>query len=220
MVATGECINVFGLSGSHRVGKSTLAKLISEKQKLPFAQLNEATRIFKEMGLVQGADYPVSVVLEVQNRILEAADVFFQEFINRNGTTFISDRTPVDMAAYMMALVGRSNVTTEEQNLIATYLKDCRTVCSSYFSMIMLVQPGIPYVAEEGKPPPNLMYQEHIAALIYGLPEFFKQGANAPHFYRMDRSILRLEDRVFIAHECYTDQMQHVMAERKQAVLH
>jgi len=211
---------MFGLSGAHRTGKSTLAKVISEKLHLPYAQLNEASRIFKEMGLVQGIDYSPEIVLTVQERILEAADKFFQAHIDEHGTSFITDRTPLDMAAYMMVLVGRSNFTDKELVRVESYLKDCRTVCSSYFSMIMLVQPGIPYVAEEGKPPPNLMYQEHIAALIYGMPEFFKQGPNAPSFYRMDRALTNLADRYFVAHECYADQFRGIMKERAESVLH
>ena len=89
---------MLGLSGSHRVGKTTLAKLYAEKHGFAFVQTS-VSAIFKELGLDPAQTYDFATRLTVQEEILKRLDKTFAEHA---GQAAITDRTPLDFLAYTM----------------------------------------------------------------------------------------------------------------------
>ncbi len=125
--------------------------------------------------------------LWVQDKILEAAEGAWQT----ENKDFITDRTPLDMAAYTLADIQGST----EVNLPALeeYLDRCVGATNKFFGQLVLVQPGIPLVHEEGKAALNEGYLEHLNFLMLGLcnDERIKS-----RFFCIPRVVKGIEDRV------------------------
>jgi hypothetical protein len=178
-----------GLTGSHRTGKSTLAKAFSEQMKVPFLQTS-ASETFKRLNFDPKADYSLSDRLYIQHHILDDCRAMYAA---AGMDCFVTDRTPIDMMAYTLADVTRENVTPQLDKEIENYMKDCFDVSNAYFPMLFVVQPGIPLVEEVGKAPANPAYVEHINSLIMGL--VIDDRYLGSHFY-LPRKTTGLQDRV------------------------
>lgn len=180
---------MLGLTGSHRTGKTTLAEAFSKRADIPFVRTS-ASGVFTKMGLDPKVDYPFEVRLDVQRAILEA---FEAQYRSVNGGVFVTDRTPVDMMAYALADVQRANVPDKLFGPIEKYLKDCIRVTNSFFSILMVIQPGIELKDEEGKAPANVPYVEHINHLILGI--VISEAIESAH-YSIPRSMTGLDQRI------------------------
>lgn len=155
---------MFGCSGAQRCGKSTIAKDISESLGLPYIQLN-TSELIKEMGLDVTKDWDMDTRLNFQEALLDKAIGLYRD----NPGGFISDRTPLDMYAYTIAEALKENINTDQERRILNFKYRCLDAANTYFQHIFIVQPGITYVEEEGKPTANLAFQEHIASLVLGI---------------------------------------------------
>lgn len=155
---------MIGLAGSHRTGKTSLARAFSEEFGIPFAETNSSA-VFAGLGLDPKADYDMKTRMVIQNIILESAVGVYKAA----GSQFITDRTPIDMLAYTLADVQRENISEFDSHLVADYMKRCIEVTNEYFCILCVVQPGIPIIEDPGKAPANIAYMEHINALVKGL---------------------------------------------------
>ena len=117
-------------------------------------------------------------------------DRFYRE---NQGNSVITDRTPLDMLAYTMAEAIGEKVSTADQQRFKNYTNDCFNVTNRWFSAIIVVQPGITLVPEEGKAALNDAYIEHLNSLIIGL--CCDERLKVPHFY-IPRWRTTLEDRI------------------------
>lgn len=152
---------MFGLTGAHRTGKTTIAKLYAEKYGLPFVVL---PRVIEQMGLTPADIDTFELRMKVQWAILTEAENLYKQ----HAGLFVTDRTPLDMAAYALADV-RQDMTQEQIDEVNNYVTQCYRVANAHFSQYLLFQPGIPYVMEPGKPEPNSAYQCLIDTIITGL---------------------------------------------------
>jgi hypothetical protein len=151
-----------GLCGSHRTGKTTLAEAISQKTGMPFLKTG-TSEIFQQCGLDPALPMDFGKRLWIQHKILDAAENIW----HAEQGQFITDRTPVDMMAYTLAdIQGATEVNFDE---LEGYLARCIEVTNKFFTMLVLVQPGIPLMHEEGKAALNEGYLEHLNYLILGL---------------------------------------------------
>lgn len=121
--------------------------------------------VFKELELNPKLDYPFSTRIMVQRKILESADKVYCGARE----VFITDRTPLDMLAYTLADVTRQNMDDKLEKEIESYTNDCYEILNRHFSVVTLVQPGIPLIDETGKAPASPAHMEHISNLIFGL---------------------------------------------------
>ncbi|WP_447973214.1 AAA family ATPase [Nitrospira sp. Kam-Ns4a] len=151
-----------GLCGGHRVGKTTLAEALSRVGGIPFVRTGTSA-VFERHGLDPAEPMPFATRLLVQHEILSAAEKAWRE----GSGAFITDRTPVDMMAYTLGDI-RGDTEVRLQDLDA-YLERCFRVTNELFSTLIVVQPGIPLVPDEGKAALNEAYIEHINALVLGL---------------------------------------------------
>ncbi len=151
-----------GLCGSHRTGKTTLAEAISQRTGMPFLRTS-TSEVFRECGLDPSKPMDFDKRLWIQRKILDAAETIWK--VERD--QFISDRTPLDMAAYTLADI--QGCTAVNFTGLEQYLSRCFEAANKFFGMLVLIQPGIPLVHEEGKAALNEAYLEHLNFLILGL---------------------------------------------------
>lgn len=173
-----------GLTGAQRTGKSTLARAYADYAGIKFLP-TQASAVFAELGLDPKLDYGIGTRLLVQEAILSRMEADYA-LASAEGS-FIADRTPLDLAAYMLADVQRSTFTPGSGvgALVNDYIERCLMSAGRWFSLIFLVQPGIKAVEAEGKAPACPVFMEHMNAIIGGLMMDKRVGG----VYRIDRTI-------------------------------
>lgn len=177
-----------GLCGAHRTGKTTLARAYAEKNGIEFLE-TRSSAVFERLGLSPKEDYTFRVRLKIQEEILADAARLYAGA----GVDWITDRTPIDMLAYTLADVQRANLDHEDSERLLKYMSACFRTANMYFSTLVLVQPGIEIVEEEGKAPGNLAYIEHLNSLAMGL--IVDERVKAGHFY-IPRSKIEMDERL------------------------
>lgn len=184
---------MIGLSGAHRTGKTTLGMEFAKQMGIPFVRTS-ATEVFAAIERDPKADYPIAERIGIQEAILYAFERQYA-YAREQAGTFIADRTPIDLASYMIADVQRT--TTAEMPEVATLINDyverCLVSASQWFSVIVLVQPGITLVEAPGKAPACPAYIEHLNFAQKGLMMDPRLLAK-PYF--IPRTVLDLQGRV------------------------
>lgn len=169
---------MLGITGSHRSGKTTLARAYAAKEKVAYVEVR-ASDVFKDMGLDPAATYDFGTRLSVQEEILRRFDKAYAK--HTAGLGAVTDRTPIDLIAYTLADATGNAVGEEHQARLKKYIQDCLDVTNKRFSAVILIQPGIPLVHEEGKAALNEAYIEHLNSLMLGL--LVDERVKVPHFY-------------------------------------
>ena len=105
---------------------------------------------------------------------------------------FITDRTPLDVAAYTMADAVQ-HMTPDQARELNDIILDCFEITNAVFGSVIFLQPGIPFVNVAGSPPENIAYQEHIHTLALGLAQ--DDRSNIP-LWSMPRTVTKIEDRI------------------------
>ncbi len=151
-----------GFCGAHRTGKTTLAEIIANRIGKPFVQTNTSD-IFRQNGLNPALPLNFKVRIDIQKQIL----LSYQEIWKSQSSSFITDRTPIDLMAYTLAdIQGATEVNFEE---LERYMKRCFEVTNEYFDVLIILQPGIELLPAEGKATLSKGYIEHLNSLILGL---------------------------------------------------
>jgi hypothetical protein len=184
-----------GLCGAHRTGKTTLARAFAEKRGIPFVETS-VSAIWRELGYDPAVTYDFETRLAVQEEILKRVDEVYSKHV---GLEFVTDRTPLDMAAYTLADAIGDRVPDTCQERLAKYINDCFEVTNRRFGVVLLVQPGIKLVHEEGKAAVNAGYIEHLNSLILGLT--VDERLTCGHFY-IPRPVLDMERRLQALEGC------------------
>jgi len=204
---------VIGLAGAHRVGKTTLARAFAEKHGLVFVQTS-ASEVFREFGMDPATRYTFDDRLSVQEEILKRFD---QQYAAVGAAPAITDRTPLDMLAYTLAEAVQDMVTERDQRRLKKYVQDCIDVTNKRFGVLLVVQPGIQVVAEDGKAALNDAYIEHLNTLILGLT--VDERIKAAHFY-LPRGMLDMEERIAAVEYALNRARKRAEVERDSAVMH
>lgn len=154
-----------GLSGAHRTGKTTMAQIISDSNGFPFVK-SSVSEIAQHMGIDFSKPVRLADRLRFQETVME---VFQMAYEKADGGMFVSDRTPLDVAGYLLADAPTELADLALSERLKAFADNAIELTSRYFMTVVVVQPGIPYIAEPGKPIPNPAYQEKHAALVAGL---------------------------------------------------
>ncbi len=174
-----------GICGSHRTGKTTLAEFISKQTGIPFVKTTTSA-VFKQHGLHPSQSLDFKTRLWIQHRVNEAA----LEVWGDPKASFVTDRTPLDFMAYTLAdIQGSTQVDFAE---LEAYIVQCFEVCNQFFTRLVVVQPAIPLVYEEGKAALNRAYMEHLNIIIQGLCR--DERLKCPSMV-IKRHIISLEER-------------------------
>lgn len=183
---------IIGLSGSHRTGKSTLAKKFAEKYK-GLALETSVGKVFGELGLDPALPMNVDVRLTVQNIILNEMEETLEK-ARLVRTMVVLDRTPIDMIAYTLAeFDGRHKLNERQTERLAQYIERCYQVANKYFSVIIVIQPGIPIVEEKLKASCCPGVIEKIALLVNGAVS--SKSLAVPDFF-LAKSCISIEERI------------------------
>lgn len=190
-------VNNLGLCGGHRTGKTTLAIALSSHLNIPFVRTT-TSQVFADLDLDPAKPMDFETRLFVQNYILDAAEEIWQSC----STSFISDRTPIDMIAYTLAdIQGKTEV---DFDLLGQYVDNCFASTNRFFQKLAIVQPGIPLVYEQGKAALNAAYIEHINVLVIGLCNDSRLKAdvfcNPREAIALDTRINRISKEFFDSH--------------------
>lgn len=169
---------IVGLTGSHRVGKSTLARMYAEKHKLDFLETS-ASAIFREMGFDPAITYDFDTRLTIQEEILRQFDKQYASHSGSNAA--ITDRTPLDMLAYTLGDVSGETLNEANEVRLCNYVQDCFTSLNKWFSVLLVVQPGIALIPADGKASLSVGYIEHLNSIILGL--CVDEKSCVPHYY-------------------------------------
>jgi hypothetical protein len=175
-----------GLCGSHRAGKTTLARGIAARTGVEFLQ-TATSEVFAHNGLDPSIHMDFSTRIWIQHKVIDAAEVVWGSAAG----SFVSDRTPIDMMAYTLADVQGETVVDFTE--LEKYLNHCFAVTNRFFSKLVIIQPAIPLIHEEGKAALNRAYMEHLNVLIKGLCN--DERLHCP-FTLMKRNIVDLHARV------------------------
>ena len=151
-----------GLCGSHRTGKTTLAREIAGQENLEFV-VTTTSEVFVANGLKPSSPMEFDTRLWIQDKILTAAE----EVWGACDGAFITDRTPLDMLAYTLGDI--QGIVTVEFPPLQQYMKRCFQATNRYFASLCVVQPGIKLVPAPGKAALNHAYIEHLNTLVLGL---------------------------------------------------
>lgn len=181
---------MIGICGAQRVGKSTLAEAFAQEAKIVYLRTSTSA-VFAALGKDPKLDHSLEEQVGIQYAILEGLTMQYERAA-KESAIWIADRTPVDMAGYMLAAVQRENCTPELSAMIMAYVDKCIEVANRFFSVLMLVQPGITVVEAEGKAPGVAAYQEHMNLVMFGLLMDPRLGQR--HFF-MRRDVLDLGAR-------------------------
>lgn len=174
------------LTGAHRTGKSTLARL--------FADVNGVDMVASSVsGIALRYDFDMDsdrrdepAYREMQEVILNTMEKSF-----RGKTDFISDRCPLDAAAYMLADMQANTGSPMFQEGVLQYIDRAIRLTDELFDTVILVPPGISFEPMDGKPGSNLAYQEHHHLLVRGLMD----QLTIPNGF-IARDNLKLDDRL------------------------
>ena len=154
---------MIGLCGAHRTGKSTVARELAKVMGYP-TLLSDDYRVADALKINPVGEITLADRITYQEALLDA----FMAAAREIGGPFISDRTPLDMAAYMMAAWDGKG-TEEESSRVMAYIQRCTDMTAFHFSQVIYFPIDIPYVVAEGKPKPDLVYQRLIDVMILGL---------------------------------------------------
>jgi predicted ATPase len=159
---------MLGLNGAHRTGKSTLAREYAKRHDILYVETS-ATEVFKQLGLDPRKTYEIDQRLMIQEAVLTTLTRQYRE-ARKKSRMFIADRTPLDMASYMLGDVTGKAVPGEGMaKLVNDYVQRCIEATMEHFAVVVLIQPGIPIVDAPGKAAPCLAYMEHLNLLQRGL---------------------------------------------------
>jgi len=187
---------MIGIAGSHRTGKSTLAKTFAETSGLYFLE-SKVSDTFSRLGYDPRQDYSFDDRLYVQYQILYDMERQYQDA----PASFITDRTPIDVYAYLLADVQRSTLSAVQEDDVERFWKEACRITSTYLKLVMVIQPGIELIEAAGKAPAAPGYVEHINAIIIGLVMGRSYADLETNIILMKREITDLRERSNVALE-------------------
>ena len=140
-----------GLTGAHRVGKSTLAEVLAKDIKAKYAPVGISAMQAAYGYDSSKQDYPWEERKKIQELLL-------REFSNQllglrvyhvdpvNSPLKITDRTPLDLVGYAMWSFP-DNPTKEDNAWLENYIQLCIELTNRNYRGVALVQPGISLVS-------------------------------------------------------------------------
>lgn len=200
------------LCGPHRSGKSTLAREYAKKYDIPFVETSVGA-IYKDMGYDPAVTYDFVTRLGIQEEILKRVDA--EVYKKHSGETYITDRSPVDMAAYTLADAIGDRVPDASYDRLMKYIADCMDIAAKRFSMICLIRPGIPLVGEANKAVLNRAYIEHLDVVMMGL---MRDLCLKTDCIFLDRDVTDLNERIELVRDEYLYGIGQCEEEKKRRV--
>lgn len=180
-----------GLFGAQRVGKTTLAQHYAELHGIRYLRVSAAD-VLARHGATARDYYPLQRRLSLQRAVLDDFSEKWQGACEQD-LPFITDRTPLDLYAYMMADISR-DCPSRLAPAITHYFDDCVQAFYSYFNCAILVQPGVPLVEDPKSAPASVPFMRHFNTLALGI------AGTVPRVFVLDEDVLNLDERASFVH--------------------
>ena len=200
---------IIGLTGAHRTGKTTLAEKLAHKLDLPFVPTSTSSLMIAS-GFDPKLDYCLHDRVWMQERILDHLEQVYRQ---QPADGFVTDRTPLDAIAYMLADVTREGVDAELAERINRYVGRCYDILNRHFSTLLLIPPAIELKDEPGKAPANPAYITHIHFLILGA---INSKIVDPPWAALPSQLTSLDDRIHWAMAVTVQIIHGVTVSRKE----
>jgi hypothetical protein len=159
---------LYGISGAHRSGKTTLARKISEDLNIEFYETS-TTKVAREFGFDPCAPMTLSDRVALQVHLLNN----HLTMINKLPRPLIVDRTPLDFLGYTMGefhMQSHLLVDPETLAIANTLIDQCLEATALNYDMVFFLSRLDGYAIDPTKSQPaeNPVYQRHHAMLIQG----------------------------------------------------
>jgi hypothetical protein len=200
-----------GLVGAHRTGKTTIAGYFAKANRCPLVQTSMSA-IAAYLDIKIGLDMPFWQRIEFQEEGLRLMEKSYQEE-GGNGL-FVTDRTPIDLAAYVITAWHPVLADAEQTRWAHRYVQRCIDVTNAYFFQLAVIQPGIPWVTDptdqKGENIP--LYRDNLNAVIIGLCH---DERVLPATKIVAKGKLDLAERVLCIAEEYSENIQDYIEANK-----
>jgi len=184
---------MIGVCGAHRTGKTTLAQTLSECTGIPFLR-SDVSGTFERLGVSPQAEMHLASRLEVQIQIL---DDLQDQYMSSPSGNFITDRTPVDVAAYLVADITRASTDgcPSVDDEVARFVTRAVEMTFAHFEMVILVQPGLELEEDPKKAQCSKAYIEHLNDIMISLLLGRDDDAPTSKVVMLRRYITGLQER-------------------------
>lgn len=182
---------LIGLAGTHCTGKTTLAQELAKRYEgVTFLQTSTSA-VFKRLSKDPKQAMPLHERVDVQ---VEIAKTLWAEWADaaESEETFVTDRTPADMLAYLFAEVsGYGEIEPDLDARLMRYKALCRSMMEA-FGLVYLVRIGIPFdqTGDKVRASGSLAYRTHHEMLIRAM----LGEVGDPSVYR-EIAVLDLDER-------------------------
>lgn len=146
-----------GFAGAHRSGKTTLAKAVAADYEIPYWAASITDIAKNDLGIDPVMPMTLRQRIGFQSKLLDA----YAERLNKAPSMFVTDRTPIDIAAYALAEVGM-HTDEEASEAAALITEEAINMMPSVAHFVFLPRPLGTYEVDSTKPPPNRAYQWHV----------------------------------------------------------
>lgn len=160
--------SIIGLAGAHRTGKTTLAQAYAGKRSAHFHQMDTAKLMAKHGYDSSNQTMDFKDKLRAQELLLHEYYDSLTELRMSEHKLIITDRTPLDLATYLLIRVGPEE--SEEYSAeIIKYIRHCIAMANTFYTGITVTQPGIPLISDSKSAAASMAYIEHYNSIILGL---------------------------------------------------
>ena len=195
---------IYGFSGAHRTGKSTLANAMAKDSDGIFLPINVASVLEKHgvNGVTHQKD-DLETFMRTQSAILDHMESVFRGC--EPDLWYWVDRTPLDVLTYTQAYANmaffedteKANRYYELFNVIKTR---CKSLLNRYFEGVFLVTAGIPVVPDAKSAVAHPSCIDHIETLMTGnlckmSIDNCRRQITKPFYYVVPTDILDLTQR-------------------------
>ena len=158
---------LYALSGSHRCGKSTLAKGLAESCGLTYVPIKTT-----EVALKHGYNPVAPMTLETRIGLQVILLDEYMSTIAGCPRPAIVDRSPLDHLAYLLAEIHMQSHNEVPHLMIEKLMKLIEATTSTlshHIDMVIYLHPLPTYEVDPTKPAPNRLYQYHYASVLRGM---------------------------------------------------
>lgn len=187
---------IIGITGSHRCGKTTLAKKFASSMSTATLPLPSfASELMRELDLDPKTPMAFSDRLDFQSRLLIKHIEQWSE-ARESPNVYVTDRTPLDFLAYAMTDLKHGELEELSDGMLAGYYKACMAATAMYFNGIVMLRPNIPLIDAEGRGSALPMEVARTSSMIEALlcSELSRISPCTPYMV-MDDDIVDLDDR-------------------------
>lgn len=198
-------MGALGITGAHRVGKTSLAKALQCRFPDYFKYVpTNVSGALKAEGFDSSClpELTMSDFLRAQTIVLDQIIEVSQRCAKKSDYLYVLDRTPIDAVIYTRAYWSSKELHTADNTAILTmfddYYRKAVDACRKNFALMIGVQPGIELIEEKGKASAFRPYIDHLNDLMLGEMWKLSEREHSPNCLIIESDIIDLKERVDI----------------------